>query len=202
MKYLISISAILMMIGSCQAHNKKETSNPGYSNGRKDSMNNPRYESILKGLSKNYVLNIAADNKIDLLRFYNRTDSAFEKDSTEYHRSVKDFYNCDSLILTYLLVNYKGDTSACFWVYSHHPHSSTIKKWEFGFTKEEGAAVLIYDYFVNDPGSRGHAITTSPGEIEKIIGQVNLDMIGKWMEKNANLRFSEMKKEFIKQFKV
>src|SRR5262245_5081310 len=77
-----------------------------------------KYDSILGGLEKNYVVTISEDFRKDLLRFYKKTEGEFKEDSIIYLKAVHDFYNSDPKILSYFVNQFKSDTTFCNWVYT------------------------------------------------------------------------------------
>jgi hypothetical protein len=156
------------------------------------------YDSILTSLSKNYILNVVGNNKQLLLDFYHKSEVDFLKYSAEYSWAVNSFYS-SPLSIVYYLLKFEGDTTLCFWIFSKNPLSSNIKKWEFEFSKQQGATVLIYDYLTWN-NSKKKKITTDPGEIEKIITDINLYKIKQWIEKKEGWPLDKLRKDFIVEF--
>lgn len=186
----------------------------GNDGGKNDGVNNdtvkkgdippdPAFERILEGMSYNYVLHISENynHKTELLAFYKKSDSAFVRDSTLYHQSVREFFNSGPAILNYLAAHYTGDKTRCPWIYSVDPFSSRIDPLALIFTKEKGAVVLIHDYILQS-GSDEPKISATSEKVQGITGRIGLSEVRDWLDKNANLAPVERQRKFREHFKL
>ena len=171
---------------------------------RQSIPSSPQFDSILAGLGKCYTRHVGSgDYSDDLLKFYGRTRDEFHKDSIRYRKAVREFFHSDTSIIRYLARKFIGDTTACDWVYAINPYSSSAGSWQVGFNNEQGAVVLIFDYLTDSTTkAREASITSSVDHIGKIIKQIKLADIQKWLWENRGLSRRELRAEFPLNFNI
>ncbi|WP_217607141.1 hypothetical protein [Chitinophaga sp. GbtcB8] len=165
-----------------------DTSNPGL---RKPIL------SLLDSLEYSYVKNLANSDDTSLLKFYKKTSIDFKQDSLRYYTAVSSFFKADSTIIDQLLLFYK-DSSKCKWIYSPNPYSSNVKKWEFNFSNENGAKVLIYTYIMSACGG-DKKIPNNPGSIEYIVDRIDMRSFLEWFRNNRSLNHYQLCQKFKKE---
>lgn len=115
------------------------------------------YNSILNGLNLSYVEFVQSTEKqfeSNILNFYKKDYSEYQKDSATYNKALTDFYNSDSTILDFLM-QFKVSYDNCDWLegsYStHHPFSSHIDVCYSQFlSKEKNASLMLaFNYIFN-----------------------------------------------------
>ncbi len=116
-----------------------------------DSIAVKRYDTILEGLNKSYVVDYTYADKYSIC-YRNRSkhrDSIMVNDSALYYKSVKDFFNCDSGIVFYLLT-FEKDSSECFWIRKRCMYKPNKTRMSFLINlKYIAALILIENYLTN-----------------------------------------------------
>ncbi|SEW51582.1 hypothetical protein [Chitinophaga arvensicola] len=150
--------------------------------------------ALLDSLEYSYVKNVENSEDTSLLKFYKKSPIDFRFDSIRYYAAESSFFKTDSAIIEQLL-QFSGDSSRCAWIYSPDPHSSNVRKWEFGFSNEDGAKVLIYAYIMSACGSEKR-IPRSPSAIEYIINKIDLKVFSHWFKSNYFLNRYQLCEKF------
>jgi hypothetical protein len=162
----------LITLGSCTSNNRDFA-----------------YETILKGLGKSYTINKIVEKR-NFLLCMNIDDSLFKKDSLQYEKSRKDFYNSEVDIVYYLLKYQNDSLKYCSWIKVEDPCRSTIYLSEF-ISKSKGALILIDNYL---------KIKDSTIEIRAYCSKIKFDKVGQILIKNKgqDVDFIKLKyKEYI-----
>ena len=169
-------------------------------NSNCDSGSNHKYDSIISGLSKNYVLiiqnqDISSQQRGYFLESFKKDEPIFKKDSIDYYWALNEFFNADICILEYLIQKYYDSDEKCDFVYTRNPFSS-LSHWADNISNKQGSVYLIYQYLTNDSipvdGLR------QPDEIEKIILSVETKDMWIWLLERRNQSRENLKKESAK----
>ena len=148
---------------------------------------NDKYEAILEGLTKNYVL-LSNQMEISLyLEYFKLTKEQHLNDLEEYNKSVSAFYNADKDILSYLLSYEQDTTHICKWIKTKNPYSSNIGKMDL-LTNAEGALILFDNYLIN----------SSNIKIPDHIDNLSFEKLRLFYAENKRLSKEELKKKYEK----
>nr|WP_295876923.1 hypothetical protein [uncultured Chitinophaga sp.] len=150
--------------------------------------------ALLDSLEYSYVKNVENSADTSLLKFYKKSPIEFKSDSIRYYAAESSFFKADSSVISQLLL-FLGDSSKCTWIYSPDPYSSNVRKWEFSFSKEGGAKVLIYSYILSACGG-GEKIPNTPIAIEYIVNKMDLKVFASWYKSHYLLNKYQLCKKF------
>ncbi|KZS38257.1 hypothetical protein AWE51_18345 [Aquimarina aggregata] len=149
-----------------------------------------KYDTILKGLTKNYVL---LNNEIEkdlYLEYFNLTEEQNLSDQEEYKRALRNFYNADKDILNYLL-SYEKDTSQiCKWIKTKNPYSSSINEIDL-LTNAKGAMILFDNYLVNSVDIK----------IPVYLNNLSYKKLKLFYSENKGLTKDKLKKKYVELIK-
>lgn len=146
------------------------------------------YDSILEGLTKNYVL-LSDEIENDLyLEYFKLTEKEHLEDLAEYNKAVKNFYNSDKGIVGYLL-NYENDTiQLCKWIKTKNPYSSNIDEMDL-MTNSKGVLILIDNYLSNSNGTI---------RIPSYMNDLSYEKLKTFYDENKGLTRDELKNLYVK----
>lgn len=148
-----------------------------------------KYDTILEGLTKNYVL-LGNEIEKDLyLEYFKQSEEQYLKDLEEYNKAVSAFYNADTGILNYLLTYEKDTVHMCKWIKTKNPYSSNIGETDL-LTNSEGALILFDNYLANSSSIR----------IPTYINELSYEKIKSFYTKNKGLSKDELKREYKNLF--
>lgn len=146
-----------------------------------------KYDAILEGLSKNYVL-LSYEMEKDLyMEYFKLSEEKHLIDLKEYNKAVSAFYDANKDILNYLFTYEKDTSKICRWIKTKNPYSSNIGESDL-LTNAEGALILIDNYLTNSSTIR----------IPTYANKLTYEKLKLFYEENKNQSKVELKDEYKK----
>lgn len=148
-----------------------------------------KYDYILDNLKYNYVRNKSILSNMKICESYDLKNK--KKDSLNYEKGLKEFYNSKVDIILYLL-NFEKDTLKYNnWITYKDPCSSLIEKKHL-INNSKGALILIDNYLLN--------INIDTIVIPKYFDKLNYTSIKKIYNPNSKIKTKEMYNQLIKRY--